>query len=111
VKTRTVVLYGGSLVMSTIGAILHEKPEFQVKEIKGLLPDIIDKLDAAPPDAILFDLAAAQPPFAIPLLRKHPTMILIGVDLMNNKMMVLSGEQSGLLTTDDLVQVIQGGAL
>ncbi len=109
-KTRTVVLYGGNLVMSTIGASLQKRPEFQVQEIKGLLANIIDKLEAAPPDAILFDLDAAQPDFAIPLLRNHPTIMLIGVDVKSNKMLVLLGEQSRLLTADDLVKVIEGGA-
>ncbi len=109
-KKRTVALYGSNLVMSTIGASLQEKPEFQVQQIHGLLPDIIDKLDVPLPDVILFDLAAAQPHFAIPLLRNHPTIMLIGVDVKSNKMLVLLGEQSRLLTADDLVQVIEGGA-
>jgi hypothetical protein len=107
---RTVALYGSNLVMSIIGASLREKPEFQVEQIQGSLPDIIDKLEAPPPDVILFDLAVAQPHFAIPLLRNHPTIMLIGVDLKSNKMLVLFGEQSRLLTADDLVQVIEGGA-
>jgi hypothetical protein len=106
---RTVALYGSNLVMSTIGASLQEKPEFEVQQIQGLLPDIIDKLEAPPPDVILFDLAAAQPHFAIPLLRNHPAIMLIGVDVKSNKMLVLFGEQSRLLTADDLVQVIEGG--
>ena len=109
-KTLRVVLYGGNLVMSTIGASLQEKPEFQVQQIEGSLPDILDKLEVAPPDVILFDLAAGQPHFAIPLLRKHPKIMLIGVDLAINKMLVLSGEQSRFLMVDDLVQVIEGGA-
>ncbi len=95
--------------MSTIGASLREKQEFLVQHIQGLLPDFIDKLEAPPPDVILFDLAAAQPHFAIPLLRNHPKIMLIGVDMRGNKMLVLSGEQSRLLTTDDLVEVIEGG--
>ena len=109
VKKRRVALYGTNLVMSTIGASLQQKPEFQVQEIKGLFSDIMDKLDAAPPDVILFDVASAQPDFAIPLLRKHPTILLIEVDLTNNKMLLLSSEQSRLMTTDDLAQVIDGG--
>ena len=108
---RTVALYGSNLVMSTIGASLQEKPEFQIQHIHGLLPDIIDRLEAPPPDVILFDLAAAEPHFAVPLLRNHPTIMLIGVDLKGNKMLVLFGEQSRLLTADDLVQVIEGGIL
>ena len=105
-----VALYGSNLVMSIIGASLQEMPEFQVQQIQGSLPDIIDKLEAPPPGVILFDLAEAQPRFAVPLLRDHPTIMLIGVDVRSNKMLVLFGEQSRLLTADDLVQVIEGGA-
>lgn len=108
-KKRTVALYGSNLVMSIIGASLQEKPEFQVQQIQGLLPDIFDKLEAPPPDVILFDLAAGQPHFAIPLLRNHPRIMLIGVDLRSNKMLVLSGEQSRLLSADDLVHMIEAG--
>ena len=107
---RRIALYGSNLAMSIIRVSLQEKGEFQVQQIQGLLPDIFDKLKAPPPDVILFDLAAAQPHFAIPLLRNHPTIMLIGVDLSSNKMLVLFGEQSRLLTADDLVQVIEGGA-
>ncbi len=105
-KRATVAIYGSNLVMSTIGASLQQKPEFQVQKIEGLLPEILEKLEAAPPDVILFDLAVAQPDFAIPLLRKHPTILLIGVDLVSNNMLVVSGEQSRLVTTGDLAQMI-----
>ncbi len=103
------VLCGNHLVMSTIGACLRERPEFQLEQINALSPEIVAKLESAPPDAILFDLAAAQPEFAMPLLRSKSDMILIGVDVARNKMLVLSGEQSRLLTADDLVQVIKRG--
>jgi len=107
-KIRTVALYGGNLVMSSIGASLQKRPEFQVKQIKRCLPDVLDRLEADLPDAILFDLAAGQPDFAINLMRKHPTVMLIGVDLLDNQMLVLSGQQSRLLTADDLAQVMEG---
>ena len=108
-KKRTVALYGSNLVMSAIAARLQEKPEFQVSQIQGLIPDIIEKLEATFPDVIMFDLAVAQPKFAISLLHNHPTLTLIGVDLASNKMLVLSGQQSSLLTADDLVKVIEVG--
>ena len=96
--------------MSTIGASLREKPGFLVQEIEGLLPDINETLNAAWPDVILFDLDTALANLAISLLRKHPTIMLIGVDLTSNKMLVLSGEQSSLVTADDLMQVIEENA-
>jgi DNA-binding NarL/FixJ family response regulator len=68
-------------------------------------------LDADLPDVILFDLTAVQAHFAIPLMHAHPTIQVIGIDVANNKMLVLSGKQSCLLTAEDLVQAIQAGAL
>ncbi len=108
-KKWRVAVYGADVVMSAISARLQEKPEFQVQQVEGLAPGIIDKLNAAPPDAILFDFAQGHPHFTIPLLREHPKIMLIGIDLKSNKMLVLSGEQSRLFTAEDLVKVITGG--
>jgi DNA-binding NarL/FixJ family response regulator len=107
-RTRSVIVCGSHLVMSTICASLREKPGFQVQQVEGFLPEIIQELELSPPDVILFDLAAAQPHFAIPLLRQHPTIKLIGIDLMSNAMLLFSSQQSRLLTADDLAQVIEG---
>jgi hypothetical protein len=108
---RTVAVYGKHLLMSTIGASLQGKLQFQLQQFEGLLPDISELPNTACPDVILFDLDRAPADFAMSVLRKHPMTVLIGVDLMNNKMLVLSGEQSRLMTADDLLQVIEGGVL
>ena len=107
VKTRTVMLYGTNLVISSIGATLKSTPELHVKQIEGSFPSNLNNLGGDPPDVILFDLAGAQPEYTIPLLRSHPRIMLIGVDLANNRMLVLSGEQSRLLTTEDLLRVMK----
>ena len=60
-RTLKVGIYGSRLVMSAIGASLHEKPGFEVQKIESSAPNIIGKLDVAPPDVTLFDLAATQP--------------------------------------------------
>ncbi len=108
---RKIGIYGSQLVMSAIGASLREKPEFEVQKIEGFVPGLTGKPDAAPPDVILFDLAAAPPHFAIPLIHTHPTILVIGVDMANNKMLVLSSKESGLITPEDLVEAIQEAAL
>ncbi len=61
------------------------------------------------PNVVLFDLAGAQPDFTIAVLRKHQGLLLIGVDLTTGKMLVMSGEESRLLTTEDLVQTTETG--
>ena len=106
-KKRTVALYGRNLVLSTIGACLQQKPEFRVVRIKGPLSDYLKKMGAARPEVILFDLATAKAHFAVSLMHHHPEIKLVGVDLTRNKMLVLSGESSRLLTIEDLVTVIE----
>ena len=108
-KTRRVVLYGSDLVVSTVGANLRGRVEFQILQIDPLLPDALQRLEAARPDVILFDLAGTQPDFTISVLRKHPGLMLIGVDLRTDKMLVVSGEESRLLTRDDIVHMIETG--
>ncbi len=108
-KLRRIVLYGNDLVVSTVGANLGGQAGIQVLQIDPLLPDALQKLNAARPDVILFDLAGAQPDPTITVLRKNPGLLLIGVDLRADRMLVMSGEESRLLTTDDLVRVIATG--
>ena len=108
-KIRTVVLYGSDLVVSTVGENLRGREGFQIFQIDPLLPDALQRLDAARPEVVLFDLAGAHPDFTITALRKNPSLLLIGVDLGSDKMLVMSGEESRLLTTDDLVQMMETG--
>jgi hypothetical protein len=108
-KTRRVVLYGSDLVVSTVGATLRGRVGFEMVQIDPLLPGALQTLEAARPDVILFDLAGAQPDFSIAVLRKNPGLLLIGVDLKTDKVLVMSGEESRLLTTDDLVHIIETG--
>ena len=80
-----------------------------MQQLEAPLPDLTKTPDTALPDVILFDMATAPADLAISLLQKRPATILIGVDLKNNKMLVISGEQCRLVTADDLVNVIEGG--
>ena len=108
-KIRRVVLYGSDLVVSTVGANLQGRMGYQILQIDPLLPDALQRLDAVRPDVVLFDLASTQPDFTISVLRKHPGLLLIGVDLKTDKMLVMSSEESRLLTTDDLVHMMGTG--
>ncbi len=108
-KIRRVELYGSDLVVSTVGANLRGRAGFQILQIDPLLPDAPQRLNAAHPDVVLFDLAGIQPDFTIAVLRRHPGLLLIGVDLKTDKMLVMSGEESQLLTTEDLVRTIETG--
>lgn len=108
-ETRKVGIYGTQLLMSIIDACLQEKPDFEVQRIVGAPPNIFDEPDAAHPDVIFFDIAAARDNFAISFILAHPTVTLIGVDLANKKMLLLHGKQSRFLTGEDMVQAVQAG--
>ncbi len=104
---QTVALYGNSLVVSSIGASLQGRAGLQVLSVDATLPDATERLDALKPDVVVFDLAAAQPEFAIALWKARPRLLLIGVDLTTSQVLVLSGQPARLLTMDDLLQVIE----
>jgi DNA-binding NarL/FixJ family response regulator len=107
-KQKTLVaLYGHDLVVSAIGACLEQKPEFQVIRIEGALADDLKRMDALRPDVVLFDLRSTQAHFGISLMHHYPEILLVGVDLTNHTMLVLSGASSRLLTIEDLVEGIE----
>ena len=106
-EMQTVVLFGNSLVVSSIGASLQGCPGLQVMAVDVPMHSAAQRLAALRPDVVLFDLAAAQPDFAITLWKAQPDLLLIGVDLARNQALVLSGQPTRALTTEDLLQVIQ----
>jgi hypothetical protein len=108
-KSRKVVLYGSDLVVSSVGASLQGRLGFEIQQIDPLLPDALQRLEAAHPDVVIFDLESTRPEFTIAALRITPRLLLVGVDLMSGKMLTMSGEESRLLTTDDLVRMIGTG--
>jgi hypothetical protein len=108
-KEHRVAVYGSNLVMSTIGKSLQERTQFQVHQLDKVIPDMTEIPGGARPDVIVFDLVTAPGALTLSWMRKHPAPIMIGVDIENSQMLVLSGLQSRLLTTDDLVQAIEEG--
>jgi hypothetical protein len=109
--TRRVGIYGTRLGLSAVAARLREIPGLEVQNIQGRPPYIIDHPDAALPEFVLFDLTAGEPDFVIHLMHAHPTITVIGVDLLHHKMLVVSGRQSRLLTEEDLMRVIGTGVI
>jgi len=110
-KKRKVALYGSNLLMSAIGKSLQEHSEFLIHQIDREVIGIGEVPGAALPDVLVFDLTTVPDDFAISVMRAHPVLLLIGVDIEKGKMLVLSGEESRFLTADDLVDAIEGGGL
>jgi len=102
-----VVLYGNSVFLAGIRADLKGRTQFELLTIEADCPEAADSIRACRPAAVLFDLAAAHPDFAIPLLRERSGPLLIGVDPSSDEMLVLSSHPAQALSVADLVEVIQ----
>jgi hypothetical protein len=101
-----VVLYGNSVFLAGIRADLRRRTQLELLTIEEDCPDAADRIRACRPTAVLFDLAAVQPDFAIALLRERPGLLLIGVDPSSDELLVLSGQPVQALSFADLVNVI-----
>lgn len=102
---RRTVLYGNSVFLAGLALNCSNRPGLETATIDTDDPDAEQQLRALSPDVIVFDLAA-QPESAVRLLKECPDLRLIGVDATSNKLIVLSGYRSSVLTMDDLVHVI-----
>ncbi len=109
---RTVVLYGSSLALSSIGASLQTCVGLRVLAVDSEAPgaagahSAAQRLAALRPDVVLFDLASVRSDFAIELWKAQPGILLIGVDLLTGQALVLAGQSARAHTTEDLLQVI-----
>ncbi len=101
-----VILYGNSVFLAGLKAELKSRTALEPETVETGYPNAARLLRARSPDIVIFDLVAAQPDFAISLLRDWPGLLLIGVDPTSDNMLVLSGRQAPAVTTMDLMQVI-----
>ncbi len=112
---RKVLLYGNSLVVSTIGASLQDCGDLELLRVDAgpdhpsALADAAAQLGTLEPITVVFDRVTARPDFAMALLNKHPQVLLIGVDAETHQALVWSGRQTAAIVAADLVEVITGG--
>jgi len=102
---KRVVLYGKSLMMSTIGASLEDCPELMVLSVDPSLPDVQEHLGALQPDVVIFNLGTEQLDALLSLLQQ-PAVLLIGVDPETHQALVWTARQAAAVAADDLVSVI-----
>ena len=108
-QVKTVVLFGRSLAVSSIGASLKGCAGLRVLAVEAGVPDAARRLAALRPDVVLFDLAAIPSDFAVALWKARPGTLLIGVDLLTDRALVLAGRTARAHTTEDLLDVFQRG--
>jgi hypothetical protein len=102
----TVVLYGKSLALSSVGAGLRARRGLHVVMIDATVPRATAQLRRFNPDAVVFDMAATQPDI-VDLWRRDPDLLLIGVNVDSETALVFSSASSRLWTANDLVEIIR----
>lgn len=105
-KNRIVVLYGNSLLISSIAASLESQPRLRVHQINAPGADLARHLESLSPDVLVFDMTTAKPDDAVTLLSQHPRLSLVGIDPDSRQMLLWSGRHVRALTVQDLVQAI-----
>lgn len=103
---QTIVLYGNSLIVSSLGAGLRAQAGLRVLPVDAAAPDAARQVEALQPDLILFDLATVQPVLTPSLWKAHPRVLLVGVDLAHDEMLVISGRHSHAATIKNLMDLI-----
>jgi hypothetical protein len=104
---RFVVLFGDSLLMDAVEASLGNQQELDVMRVHTKDDDVEACLRAIRPDLVIFDWDTPFSQFAAFLLRDHPGIPLIGLDIASREVVVLSSQQYTPMTARDLAQVIQ----
>jgi hypothetical protein len=111
-NSRTVLLYGQSLLLSGVAASLAECPGLQVARAATWAE--AGRLLAPParmPDALIFDLTDARESHILPLLLKNPRLLMIGLDVECNQAVLVSGQEARSLTLDQIREIAVAGAI
>ncbi len=104
--TPCLVLYGNSIFMAGIQAELRLRTALKLVTIEAGCRDAADIIRSQVPIAVIFDLACAQPDFAISLLQDQPGLLLVGVNPSSDKMLLLSSQYATALSMMDLMEIV-----
>lgn len=103
-----VMLYGNTLVVDALGASLASCPGMELLRVDAPLAELAARLDDLHPDALLFDVSAAQSDLVVRLLRERPELLLIGVDPASDQVLLLSGRRARPVSLAELAGLVVG---
>ena len=101
-----ILLYGDTVILDGLAAVLRTWGEFEVISLSAPLPDLAE-VDAMAPDAVLFDIGTTHPEAVVSLLETRPGLLLLGISPDGNVARLWSGRQLRELSAKDLRDVIE----
>ena len=100
-----VALHGRSLILASVGKRLEANHSLRVVTLEESAPQ--SALASLAPDVVLVDLDAIGVGSAVALLGDQPDMLLVGLEASGARLLVLAGRQARVLSTEDLVLLIE----
>lgn len=111
---QLIVLYGDTLLIDGVAACLASKHELDVIRVNAALTNVGQHLQSIVPDLVIFDVDTPVPELSkliVPLLQRQPDIPFIGLDSENSEVISLCGQPRAIVSTRDLVNVIQTQAV
>ena len=109
-QMQIVILYGTSLLLTGLETCLQDSPGLRVVRLDGSLPDTAQRLQALKPDAIIFDRndqSMRDLSAVVQLLQGNSNALVVGLDVNNDDLIVLSNHQHAAGHPDDLLAAIR----
>lgn len=100
-----VALLGRSLILASVGKRLEANHRLHVVTLDDHVSE--SALASLAPDVMLVDLDAVEIEDAVALVDDRPDAILVGLEASGARLLVLSGRQARVLTSEDLVRLIE----
>lgn len=105
-ETRSVLLYGSSMLISLVTASLKECPDLRIAQARSW-PEASRSLADHFPDVLIFDLGGSCESDVLPLLLENSALLLVGLDLEANRAVLVSGREARALTLDQIRELAQ----
>jgi hypothetical protein len=103
---RRILLYGDTLILDSLGALLRNWPGFEVISLSPPLPGLAE-VEALAPDAVLFDIETTRPETVFSLLKTRPGLLLLGISPDGNVMRLWSGRELREVSGKELKDVME----
>jgi hypothetical protein len=96
------------MLLSLVANCLTESPHLQVIHASSWEQVETDAAEANPP-VLIFDLTDACQSLVLPLLVRHPRLLLVGLDAERNHVVLLSGQETHSFTMSQIRELVEGG--
>lgn len=103
-KPLYAAILGGSLVMAGIVRILSERSDLRIQHFAQ--PEDLLHLQGEFPVLLICDSTVVTSDQILPLIRSHPGLVLMGIDVQRNLVLTHTCETHMVATADDLWRLI-----